>query len=201
MNNQISIVTKPWNPISINDTSNDTSYDIIQKSYQQLCFLRMISAKEGFYLQAPTKKTKNQKNDCYEFSCYHIHQNNKNEWKTQILFSFQIPARYLVGTSRLYESLEPFLPNYTSKDHIYFVSWEHEFDHFELYNLNIPENNIQKVSESFARRSKKQNIFSPYISKAKIYCGFILQDERLFGQNVFETINNDHLELPCFEKK
>ena len=197
MNNKISIISKPWNPKSMIE-SHDEPCELIQESYQQLCFLRMISTKEGFYLQAPTRKTKN---DCYEFSCHHIKQNNENEWKTQNLFSFKIPSKYLSGSSRLYESLEPFLPNYTSKDHVYFVNWEDELDQFELYNLNIEENNIQKASDSFLCRSKKQNIFSPYISESKIYCGFILKNERLFGQNIFETINDDHLELPYFEGK
>ena len=49
LSNQISIISKSWNPTQMNELS-EPSYNIIQRSNQQLCFLRMVSEKEGFYL-------------------------------------------------------------------------------------------------------------------------------------------------------
>jgi hypothetical protein len=199
-NYQVSIVVKSWNPISM-DTQKTISDNltIIQESSQQLCFLHMINEQEGFYLQAPTKKIQNNAgDDCYEFSCHHFYY-SENQWSTKKLLTFQIPSKYVTGTSRLYESLEPFLPNYTCKDVIHFVSWHHEFDRFELYKYSILDKTVEKISEQLMQRNSNQHFFAPYIYQEKIYCGLILKDQRS-ARNIFEA-NDVYLDLPFLSEK
>ncbi len=148
MNNQITIVTQPWNPVAI-DTYHDALLDhqiILQSSSQQLCFLRMISEHEGFYLQAPTKK-KNKNNDSLEFSCHHLIKHNDTTWVTEQLFTFQIPAKYLIGSTRLYESLEPFLPNYNCTNMVYFVSWHNKTDQIEIAQRDQIEKEMPQADQ------------------------------------------------------
>ncbi len=189
MDNQVTIIAQPWNPLPIDIYSDDTSNHkiIMQDASQQLCFLRMISQHEGFYLQAPKKK-KNKNNDCYEFCCHHLIQKNDNEWITEKLFTFQIPSKYLIGSTRLYESLEPFLPNYNCENMAYFVSWQEEIDQFQLYTYNLVTKNTEPVLEPLRCIKNGQQVFAPYIHQDSIHCGFILQDLRNSQslQNVFE---------------
>ncbi|MDP3788008.1 MAG: hypothetical protein Q8Q60_01660 [Candidatus Chromulinivorax sp.] len=192
MSNQITIISQPWNPIAINrcETLHDTSCQsvIMQSSLQQLCFLRMISEREGFYLQAPIKK-KNKNNDCFEFICHHLMQQNDNQWITEKLFTFQIPSKYLIGSTRLYESLEPFLPNYNNENMVYFVNWEQEADQFQLCTYNIATKNIESACNELLRyRKNGQQIFAPYIHKDFMHCGFILHNQRNSEslQHIFE---------------
>ena len=198
MNGQVTIVSKSWDPCAM-DTNHDQSDNltIIKESSAQLCFLRMVDQQEGFYLQAPTQKL-NDDNDCYEFSCWHL-KHDENQWLTEKLFSFKIPARYVTGSARLYESLEPFLPNYTCNDHIYFVSWSNESNGFELQKFHIPEKTVEKVSDQLLHRNSNQQFFAPYIHEDKIFCGLILNDKR-FMQNIFEA-GDVCFELPFLNEK
>lgn len=199
MNNQVAIVARSWKPLPIDMNKNSSeNFSIIKKSSHQLCFLHMICDNEGFFLQAPIKKIKNNNgNDCYEFSCHHLLK-NETEWVTEKLFTFQIPSKYVTGSARLYESLEPFLPNYTCKDSIYFVNWQHYLNQFELKKYLILDKNLENVPNQFLQRNIPQQIFSPYIHQEKIYCGIIFQDKRKL-QNIFEA-DDVRINLPFFMK-
>ncbi len=199
MNYQVTIMQKPWKPVAMNPNQDEIEAEakIIINSSQQLCFLHMISDQEGFFLQAPTKKINND-TDCYEFSCHHLTE-HENEWKTEKLFSFKIPCQYVTGSTRLYESLEPFLPNYKCKNIIYFVSWDTTSDRFELQKFYISEKLMIETSESVLQRNNNQQIFAPYIHNEKIYCGIIVKDKRSL-QNIFEA-DDVHFVLPFLIKK
>lgn len=198
MNSGIAIVSQSCDPVDTN-IEKASCLTIIQESSQHVCFLHMISEEEGFYLQAPTKKIQNNEhNNCYEFSCHHV-KKNQNQWESEKLFTFQIPSKYVTGSARLYESLEPFLPNYTCKDAIHFVSWNQEYDRFELYKYFILEKTTEKITDQLLQRNCNQYFFAPYIYQEKIYCGLILHDQR-FIQNIFGA-DDIHLELPFLNQK
>jgi hypothetical protein len=202
MNNQVTIVTQPWNPVGMDMHNGNSNYcTIIQNPSQQLCFLRMLSEKEGFYLQAPTNKTHGN-NDCYEFSCHHLIQQHDNNWITEKIFTFKIPAKYVTGSTRLYESLEPFLPNYNFTDAVYFVNWQQEIDQFQLQKYYIPTKNIENVFDPLVYRKNGKQIFAPYIHQGLMHCGFILQDQRN-GESLQKIFEMDDvcLKLPHFEIK
>jgi len=198
MDCQISIVAQPWNPEAINQSKKISNITVlIPESYQQLCFLHMISDQEGFYLQAPHKKIEDD-DSCYEFSCHYL-KKNESKWETEKIFTLQIPAKYITGSSRLYESLEPFLPNYTHKGIIYFTSWNSHLTEFELYKFDISNKNLEKISEQILHRNNNQQIFSPYVYENKICCGFIVKNQKSI-QGLFEA-DDVYIELPNFDIK
>ena len=204
MNNYITIICQPWNPLAM-ASSQDTSQcvTLLKESAQQLCFLRMISEHEGFYLQAPTKKN-NTNHDSYEFSCYHLIKNNNDEWSTENIFKFQIPSKYLTGLTRLYESLEPFLPNYNCKNSVYFVTWHHEQNQFQLQKFDIGTKIIENIDTPSLHKNINQQIFAPYIHHNTMHCGFILPDQERRSPetilNIFE-MDDVQFELSYFEIK
>lgn len=195
-NGQFFIVEQAWNPAVIHDYDHRSDQHIIQASSQQLCFLRMISAKEGFYLQAPTSK--NKYDDTYKFSCHHIKKDD-NEWQTEQLFTFNIPLKYVTGDARLYESLEPFLPNYNSSGFVYFVNWHKKAEQFTLCKFNVLDKTVTFVDQDSLYRNDNQQIFAPYIYKDSIFCGIIAKNNRTM-QNVFEA-DDVQFELPYFSEK
>lgn len=205
MDNQTTIICQPWNPVAMAASQDAPQQHItlLKESAQQLCFLRMISEAEGFYLQAPTKKN-NTLHDSYDFSCYHLIKNNNDEWSTENIFTFQIPSKYLTGSTRLYESLEPFLPNYNCKNVVYFVTWQHEQNQFQLQKFDIGTKIIESVTTPNLYKNNNQQIFAPYIHHNTMHCGFILpnQERRSPGAilNIFE-MDDVQFELSHFEIK
>lgn len=199
MNGHVSIVSQPWNPVAMHENPL-TETSMIKKSCQQLCFLNMKSEHEGFYLQAPTKKVQGLQQNCYEFACYHLTQNHEKQWMTTKLFTFKIPAKYIIGAARLYESLEPFLPNYCKNEYVYFMNWHEELQQFEMQELHIPTMTVKIMNDQNVYRNINEQFFAPYISNEKIYCGFIVQDQRNPNrfQNIFTT-ENVQFDLPYFE--
>ncbi len=194
-NHQVTIVVKPW---TIDKNQSHSDEVIIQEPDQQLCFLHMIDELEGFYIQAPTYKIESNQ-DCYEFSCHHILNKNNNEWVSNKLFTFKIPSRYITGSDRLYESIEPFLPNYTNSKNVYFCDWHNQLEQFQLYTYNIETKNLENITEEKKNKNLNRHIFAPYSYKNTIYCGIILNEYKL-TQNIFEQ-ENDLFQLPLFKTK
>jgi len=190
------IISKLWDPqtlYSIN-THHNISQKLIYESHEQLCYLFMLSETEGFYLQIPHHKNGQLS---YEFSCYHLNYIN-NAWESNKLFDFEILSDYVTGSSRLYESIEPFLPNYTCKDFIYYVSWSQSRNTFELYRYSILDDSQSLVNE-FIHRNNRQ-IFAPYINGNKLYCGFFTHNQISSRsiQDVFESLT-PQFDLPCID--
>ncbi|MGZ6250800.1 MAG: hypothetical protein ACXWL2_02125 [Candidatus Chromulinivorax sp.] len=190
-NYDFSIIKKPWN------SSSDNTEEIIAFNHNQLCFLHMISDKEGFYLQAPNKKIENDE-DCYEFS-YNYFYNNEQAWKNKKLFTFLVPAKYITGNSKLYESIEPLLPIYNQKNNkIYFLNWNKNNHEFDLYTFSQENQSIsQKINEQ--NRTYHQKIFKPYPIAHKIFCGFIL--ENIQNQKSIFDFGEVEIPLIIFEEK
>jgi len=202
LNHNYEICLKGWDPMlmespkKIEDTTLVTSGD-------QLCFLEMINASKGFYL----KVVGNQSDEnFYEFVCSSF-ENKNNKWESQDLFSFKIPLRYIHGPERLYESIQPFLPNYKHENHIYFVDYSTENICAELYNYHIPTAKKIRLSNE-VKSNHKNNIIkstqfiAPYLHNEKIYFGLIMHENRQinFMDDTFVQKNN-HFELPFFQTK
>ena len=95
------------------------------------------------------------------------------------MFSFYIPLTYIHGSSRLYESIEPFLPNYTMENYIFYVSYNQTTHAFELLSFHIPTKTIEFIDDQFLYKNGENNyqLFSPYILNSKIYCGIIIKNQ------------------------
>ena len=149
INHQVSIMSRPWN-FENNESMNTI---VMQALAQQSCFLKMINESEGFYIQSPTHKSDTIQ-DSYEFSCYHIFQQNDAAWVSDKIFTFKIPSKYIIGSDRLYESIEPFLPNYTQSGYVYYNNWQHELEQFQLYVFNIATKNIEIITNEQMYKNK-----------------------------------------------
>ncbi len=93
---------------SIDQLENNDTQIVLYGLEGQPCHLKMLDQEEGLYVQAPTTKDQIYHN-CYKFICHHIIKKG-TMWTTEPLFEFYIPSKYITGKSRLYESIEPFLP-------------------------------------------------------------------------------------------
>jgi len=194
-----SIIKQAWHPLLMTDFNQEPEKEVIKsEKSKSLCFLQMINDQEGFYLEAPTQKIKKE-TDCYQFNCYNLklHENN---WINQKLFSFTIPAKYITGSNRLYESIEPFLPNYTCKDFIYFSDFNIKSKLFELKKINIITKSIEIIQDQGIYRSSISHIFAPHIVHNKIYCGLIVP-ENLKYQSIATLFaaENVQIQLPEFD--
>ena len=189
---QVSIVHQSWNPASMHDKSVIGHQEIFKsEDLQQLCFLKMMNEHEGFFIQAPTKKIDH--DQLYLFSCYHLLQAD-DTWSAEKIFDFKIPAKYVTGSQRLYESIEPFLPNYTNHNIVYFMSWQEETEQGNLYEFCKIKKTVRLTELSFGRHNQK--IFVPYFYNHTMYCGLIMQDDQLFFDEKYT-----HFDLPSLPQK
>ena len=166
--NNFTIFTKRLNQ------SIDSSEVIIPTLQNQPCFLQMISATEGFYIQAPISRNQ-EDNNCYELICHHLKKID-NTWKSEKIFEFYIPLKYVIGRSRLYESIEPFLPNYNHKNKIYFTSWNQDLEKFDLQKYSIDNKTLVNIDQ-LVRKKTDALIFAPYMCNNQIHCGLIMQEK------------------------
>lgn len=191
---QTQIIKIDYNPMDMHHNfKNVKNHDmIIHKSQEQLCFLKMLSSHEGFYLQAPQQK---KADGTYVFSCFHFIEIDEHGWHHEKLFDFQIPIKYLTGLDRLYESIEPFLPNYTRKELVFFVTWEKDTEQFHVLKFDMKTKTIERIGYEH----QKEKIFAPFIYENKIFCGLIQQDFKSL-HNIFED-ENLYFKLPCLDQK
>lgn len=193
---QFKITLQSWNPIDFNQYQILPEKIILPLTDRSLCFLKMVSNQEGFYLQAPEFKS-NHHDELYEFSCHHLVKNS-SEWTSQELFNFTIPLRYIHGVDRLYESIEPFLPNYTIQDIIYYVSFNQENSRFELFEFYIPTKTVINLTDNFIKKNNMNaQLFAPYIFNSKIYCGIITDQTK----KIDFTQDNFVFNLPSMNTK
>ena len=203
MNGHIQIFEQPWDPMPIATSCESAEHrvSILKKSVQQLCFLHMISEEEGFYLQAPMKKSDN---NIYKFSCFHLTKNDRKKWVTEKIFTFQIPSKYLTGPDQLYESLEPFLPNYNSLDWVYFVTWDEDSDQFQLKKFDIYSKDSENIEIRNLYKKQNQQIFAPYIHHNIMHCGFIISEEEQRNSNSMRSVfemDDVYFQLPHIQVK
>ena len=195
---QFKITMQSWNPIEFDQSQILPENVIVPLTDEALCFLKMITHKEGFYLQISELQS-NQDDSLYTFSCHHLIKIENEQWISQKLFDFIIPKKYINGSSRLYESMELFLPNYSIKDYIYYVSFNQDHNIFELFKFHISTQSKIDITDNFMQKNEinHNQLFAPYILNSKIYCGIIAQDLPI---DIFMQ-NNFNINLPSVNTK
>ncbi len=145
--------------------------EVIFKSEYPICFLNMQNASEGFFLEYRQNDS-----DVLDFSCNKITLLD-NGWRVEHLFDFSLPIEYLIGSSdkRVYESMVPFLPNYSEGESIYFVD-TNEWKNFEIKSYN-KEQGIVNLKRCGKRDFTYGGVFAPCVIDNALCCGFIVNEE------------------------
>lgn len=198
-NHRSSIIAQPWQTNdAINNQAQQSCEILLGPTKEQICCLHMINNQEGFYLQAPRSKKEGCKQS-YEFICYHL-QKIQSVWQHEKLCSFTIPAQYLTGSDRLYESIECFVPWYdTENQAIFFISWQEGIEQGQLFELNLITKHVQYCNQVLDQHYLSGNMFAPYKVDNHLYCGLIINDEvsRHQLQKSFDIFS---LHLPCYQR-
>lgn len=196
------ITMQPWLPINFSEYQILPETVIVPYTDTPLCFLKMVSDSQGFYLHAPTLRH-NDSHGMYIFSCHHLTKTNDG-WKTEELFKFALPLKYLQGPDRLYESIEPFLPNYTMKDYIYYIDFDIDTNSCKIMNFYIPEKKVIDLTLNLHTKNhdnKSVKLFAPYI----IQSGNNLEQQdnviQFFHGTIVEKNENDIAISEYLEKK
>lgn len=121
-----------------------------------LKFLQMIDQSQGFFLaQVPIRNPEVISFDCYALR---ISENSSPTSKIQFLFSFDLPRAYFSTPSglRLYESILPFLPRYTTEQ-IYFCSQDLSYAspsdlRVNIYSFDLPTSKLKQLTQASANQ-------------------------------------------------
>lgn len=161
-------------------------------------YLHMISQDLGFYLEYP--RSIDSEREGIEFVCHQIKKEN-GVWSDQAIFTFVIPCEYILGTEskRLYESVQPFLPNYTCRDLIVFVDEQDRGLRLKCYDVET--RSISVFDYSVSRSQIDKSVFAPLVFDGKVFTGVICHDERSSASFVRsgEMDGVKEFELPGFE--
>ena len=194
------VIRQDWKLEQFNFRKEIKDYATLLKNNKPICFLNMISDHEGFFLEYSGFRLENE--TTYNFSCYRMVDEGE-EWKKSYLFTFKIPVENISGFSsaRLYESVEPFLPNYTCRDFVFFVDYSENAKSFGLYKYHIPSKKTIVVNQPVHNKSGKNNqMFAPLIVNEKIHCGLMFKSGKsldIINQNVVD--GQMEFDLPSFD--
>ena len=144
---------------------------LFSASGQAPCFLFMKSSNLGFLLKIT--QAENSLSDFFDFVCCRIFQSSQGTWSAAELFNFQLPKKLLVGSSseRLYESIYPFLPLYSSEA-IYFTTFNHESQTCQIARFDNVSGLIEQTNPYGPKSlSLDCHLFAPYIVNNAMYCG------------------------------
>lgn len=184
-NKKCDIVKKDWK------NGQSLPKVMVPLDHDQSCFLRMTSDQQGFYIQAKHKKNNE---DNYQLTCHCI-QNIEDVWADTAIFTLQIPAYYVTGPTKLYESIIPFLPRYTEKQEIYFSTWDQEYATFILKKYNLKTQCLSDL-KPITISEHRTKIFAPYVCNNQIYCGFMAHQDSLLKLLQY---NDTKITLPNFQ--
>jgi len=131
-----------------------------------IAFLKMISEKEGFFLEHSSSVERHDKT--IEFSYYRIKMNG-NKWECGELFQFSIPAHLILdkSDSRLYESILPLLPKY-HRGKLFYVDCSHNADLIlDIFCYDIHKETCKQKTEA----KLGQLFFSPLFVDGNLFYG------------------------------
>lgn len=153
--------------ISLSDDKSSKTQILSMNS--SLAFLTMISDHEGFFLEHPSLIDRYDK--IIPFMYYHIHKVD-DHWITTELFSFSIPAHYLMNnsSSRLYESIMPFLPRLYQDHGFLYMDCEKTTttEHVDIYYYDMQTGNHKKITDSSC---VQRSYFAPLLIKDAVFYG------------------------------
>jgi len=145
----------------------DAAERIVNMGTKTIAFLKMQTAKRGFFVEHPEIAERTQKS--LPFS-YHLLYKETEGWKTKKLFEFELPLHLLVvkkGRTRLYESILPLLPYYDNST-IYYVTLCPKTDSLDVFAYHLNSGAIEQ--KTFSERFE-QNYFTPRIAGNSLFCG------------------------------
>lgn len=142
---------------------------ILEGGFSPIIFLRMISAREGFYVSHPRAIGKK---DRFIVFAYHHLLEGEEGWQSEQLFEFSIPTDLLFTgkESRLYEALLPLVPQYHNGA-IFYPDCQ-ELGYLNLYRYCMYHRKIVQISPS----SEQQHFFAPVFFGNTVYYGGTLCD-------------------------
>jgi hypothetical protein len=139
--------------------------------------LSMIDQACGFFVR-PVPVTAN--STTTSFSCY-LFYNAHGKWCMKEAFQFSVPSLFLFGSTRLHESILPFIPRYFDGG-LYYAS-AHETSNLALYVYQL---STDKISTVYA--TDKDHCFAPFVCGEKILHGSIAISEK-----------NSHRSIPTWK--
>lgn len=172
--NQVYFITEQsWYPTLFGQSRANNFQELILESSEPLCFLYMKNKSKGYFLKCNIFNTNNDREVIFT-CCSCIKKDNC--WDITSLFSFKIPAKYITGDSdhRVYESVNPFLPNYKRDDEIFFVDYDRECQTFLIYVYNISSGTISQAITQKRSEFENKGFLAPFVLKNSFCCGLIL---------------------------
>ena len=162
---------------------------------QPISYLHMISDEEGFYLDYSSVNFQSI-NGLLLFTCCRIFKDSNQDWQTESLFEFKIPASYVIGKeeSRLYESIQPLLPQYTDHQCVYFIDADNE-GALELKKYNIQTKDIEVLKSYMRNGLQCYKFISPVIVGKNVYTGFVVDEENIHDRMI-DIDGSIFLDLP-----
>jgi hypothetical protein len=132
-----------------------------------IAFLRMFSDTFGIVIEYP--QSVNRSDSFIPFTCHALSHVN-DEWQTNILFSFSIPAQLLMtgNPKRIYESVLPLLVRYDGQKSLFFTNTNKFAPGLNIYEYRFDDRSIHQ------RTNRDQNegmFFSPLCSKSGNWYG------------------------------
>ena len=158
-----------WNPQPYNHSTVKYDKEVLLAHDKPLCFLHMEDECNGFALEYNNQSTDN---DFFYLSCCALTSQDHKVWSLCKLFEFKLPLRLLTGIdqARVYESIDPFLPCYSSQ-WIYFVTYDELTQHCNVHRYNRKFHNIEKI-ETDQTINAFNHVFAPLVVDDYVYFGF-----------------------------
>lgn len=193
------ITEQSWHPTLYGTHRADQEQSIIIESHEPLCFLHMKNKEEGYFLRCNTFNTATA--DFLTLVCCSCIK-SEDLWIEKVLFSFKLPMKYLMGESeqRVYESIYPFLPNYTNSEHIYFVNYDLELQSPTIYTYNTKSGLIDSIDSVKRKFLDHKGLLAPLVLEESLCYGLILSSQK----NIRSILKTDqetgifNLNLPFF---
>jgi hypothetical protein len=165
---------------------------VIDLGSKTASFLHMVSLEEGYYIEHPRVVEKN--DACIPFSYYRVYKED-GKWETKKLFSFSLPAHFIIGDSecRLYESLLPFLPRHTKRGILFTNCYDPRTLRTGIFKFVGEEEKVVPVSYDHHDDIIGDAFFSPLsIGPSVFYGGVLLPEDFSTGDRLPAIwINND----------
>lgn len=144
---------------------------ILDCHYQQIIYLELLSDNLGFYIEHMPYINENSR--MIEFVCYKIsYSPEADQWEFKAVFKFNIPKKFLIGSSRLCESYLPFLPR-AKKTVLYFANIQQKPDG-QYYSSIKQFDLISSKKTRILKSEPNQIIFSPILCNNQLFCGQVL---------------------------
>lgn len=196
------ITKQAWSPTPYAKARTHNHQEFLYESIHPICFLHMASAKEGYFLECNTAEAEKERK--LKFTCCRCAQ-TAGSWEKEELFSFKIPLQYIIGETehRVYESIDPFLPNYDDASCIFYVNFDEERDSLVIYRYDTENKSSSRVS-AHEDIYGLQGFLAPFSLRNFLCYGLIISPHNMLPTrsilNVDQESGGVQLHLPIIPK-